>query len=162
MRLFSFFYRFVLRDEFSSYLLSLPRQHLSPAYPMERNFILIGAVNGFLSVLLGAFGAHALKGRIAANLLDIYQTGIQYHMVHALALILIGLIAVKEVNKSLLQWSGRALTLGILLFSGSLYALALSGKGFFGAITPLGGVCFLTGWALLAAAVRKKASGIER
>ena len=124
---------------------------------MMRTFLLIGAVNAFLAVALGAFGAHALRARLAPDLLAIYQTGVQYHLVHALGLILIALLAERLSGAaSLVAASGWLLTVGIALFSGSLYALAITGIHRLGAITPLGGVCFLAGWALLAAAALRK------
>src|SRR5581483_3045552 len=117
---------------------------------MIRLFVLLGALNAFLSVALGAFGAHALKERLTANgMLATYQTGVQYHIAHALGLILIALLAERWPNSPLLAWSGGLLLAGIVLFSGSLYALAVSGVRVLGAIRPFGGVCFLAGWALL-------------
>lgn len=124
---------------------------------MVRTFVLLGGVNAFLAVALGAFGAHALRPRLAPDLLAVYQTGVQYHLTHALGLLLMAVLYEQLGQSTLVRWSGWLLTAGILLFSGSLYALALSGVRLFGAITPFGGVCFLTGWALLAAgAVRRK------
>lgn len=122
-----------------------------------RAFLLLGAVNAFLAVALGAFGAHALRARLPADLLAIYQTGVQYHLIHALGLILIALFADRLAGAgALVAASGWLLAAGIVLFSGSLYALAMSGVRVLGAITPLGGVCFLAGWALLAAAALRK------
>ncbi len=117
-----------------------------------RSFLLLGALNAFLSVALGAFGAHALRSRITPDLLAIYQTGVQYHMVHALGLLLIAALSERLTATALVRWSGWLLVAGIVLFSGSLYALALTGIRILGAITPLGGLCFLAGWALLATA----------
>lgn len=116
---------------------------------MLRSFVLLGAGNAFLVVALGAFGAHALRSRITPDLLAVYQTGVQYHMVHALGLILIAALSERLTATRLVRWSGWLLTAGIVLFSGSLYALALTGTRALGAITPLGGLCFLTGWVLL-------------
>jgi uncharacterized membrane protein YgdD (TMEM256/DUF423 family) len=123
---------------------------------MLKTFLLLGSLNAFLSVALGAFGAHALRVKLTnANMLDVYQTGVQYHMIHSLGLILVALLADKLGNSSLVNVSGWALFIGIILFSGSLYALSLSGIKVLGAITPLGGLGFLLGWVLLAIAAFK-------
>lgn len=121
---------------------------------MTRTFALIGAVNAFLSVALGAFGAHALRDRLSPEMLTIFHTGVQYHQMHALALLLIAALASRYPGK-LVAASGWLISIGIGFFAGSLYALALSGVRVWGAVTPIGGVCFLTGWALLAVAVWK-------
>jgi uncharacterized membrane protein YgdD (TMEM256/DUF423 family) len=117
-----------------------------------RLWIALGAANAFLSVAAGAFGAHGLKARLAPDLLTIFETGARYHMYHALGLIAIGLVAQAKPSP-LLSGAGWAMLAGILLFSGSLYALALTGVRALGAITPIGGLGFLAGWALLAVAV---------
>jgi uncharacterized membrane protein YgdD (TMEM256/DUF423 family) len=122
---------------------------------MLKTFLLLGSVNAFLSVALGAFGAHALKSRLSTDMLAVYQTGVQYHMIHALGLILIALLSDKLGNSSLVTASGWSLFIGIILFSGSLYVLSISGIKILGAITPLGGVAFLLGWLLLAIAALK-------
>lgn len=132
---------------------------------MRKAFVLWGAVFGFLSVALGAFGAHALKEQLgmAPNWLAVWETGVQYHMAHALALLFVGLAADRfaAAGHPLAAWAGRLFACGIVLFSGSLYALALSSLSasgplkILGAITPLGGVCFLIGWALLAVAAAR-------
>ncbi|QZT35317.1 DUF423 domain-containing protein [Caldalkalibacillus thermarum TA2.A1] len=101
-----------------------------------------------LGVALGAFGAHGLKGKLSPEMLEIYQTGVQYHLVHALGLILVGVL-VHVMPSNLLNWAGWILALGILLFSGSLYVLSMTGITKLGAITPIGGVAFLTGWILV-------------
>lgn len=116
-----------------------------------RWWIVVGAVNAFLSVAAGAFGAHALKARLPQDLQVIFETGARYHMYHALALVAVGLLGTVRPS-ALLESSGWAMLAGIVLFSGSLYALALSGVRVLGAITPLGGLGFLVGWALLAVA----------
>jgi uncharacterized membrane protein YgdD (TMEM256/DUF423 family) len=117
-----------------------------------RLWIVLGAVNALLSVAAGAFGAHALKARLPEELLAIFETGARYHMYHSLGLIAIGLVAQARPSP-LLSTAGWAMLAGIVLFSGSLYALALTGIRVLGAITPLGGVGFLAGWAMLAVAV---------
>lgn len=119
---------------------------------MTGRFVLLGAVFAFLAVGLGAFGAHALREQISADRLSVYQTGVQYHMYHALALLLVGALTERRADSRLLRGAGWLFAAGIVLFSGSLYGLALSGLRVLGAVTPLGGMCFLTGWALLAGA----------
>jgi uncharacterized membrane protein YgdD (TMEM256/DUF423 family) len=114
-----------------------------------RTFVLLGGIGAFLAVAFGAFGAHALRSQLPADMMAAYQTGVQYQMAHALGLILIGLLAERRPGSGLLRASGWLLAAGILLFSGSLYVLALSGVRVLGAITPFGGICFLVGWALL-------------
>jgi uncharacterized membrane protein YgdD (TMEM256/DUF423 family) len=116
-------------------------------------FILLGSLNTFLGVALGAFGAHGLKAKVAPEMLVVWQTGVHYHLVHALGLILIGIICQLVPAAPLVRSAGWALQLGILLFSGSLYLMVLSGAKSLGMITPLGGVAFLAGWLLLAVAV---------
>ncbi|SEB94262.1 DUF423 domain-containing protein [Paenibacillus sp. GP183] len=122
---------------------------------MLKIFLVLGSLNAFLSVALGAFGAHALKSRLSTDMLNVYQTGVQYHMIHSIGLILIAVLADKLGSSSMVNVSGWALFIGIVLFSGSLYALSLSGIKVLGAITPLGGVSFLLGWILLAIAAMK-------
>lgn len=114
-----------------------------------RLWIVLGAASAFLSVAAGAFGAHALKARLPAELLIVFETGARYHMYHSLGLIAVGLVAHARPSP-LLSAAGWAMVAGIVLFSGSLYALALTGVRALGAITPLGGVGFLAGWLLLA------------
>lgn len=114
-----------------------------------RLFVALGAVNGVLSVAAGAFGAHALKARLAPDLLAVFETGARYQMYHALGLVLVGLVAAQKPGP-LLTLSGGTMLAGIVLFSFSLYALALTGVRVLGAITPIGGVAFLVGWTLLA------------
>lgn len=116
---------------------------------MNPIFILLGAVNAFLAVTLGAFGAHGLKNQLSDDMLAIYQTAVQYHMFHALGLILIGVISVEAAQAAYLKGAGWLLFVGIILFSGSLYCLSLTGVRILGAITPFGGLCFLLGWLML-------------
>lgn len=121
---------------------------------MLKLFIVLGAVNAFLCVVLGAFGAHGLKKKLSAEMMDIFQTGVQYHMYHALGLILIGILA-QWMAPSTLNWAGWSMLVGIFLFSGSLYVLSISGIKWLGAITPLGGLAFLIGWLMIViAAIR--------
>src|SRR3990172_10272877 len=120
---------------------------------MAKFFLIAGAVNAMLAVGLGAFGAHGLKGRVSADLLVVYQTGVQYHVYHALGLILIGILALHLPASVWMKWSGGLMLVGILFFSCSLYLLAVTGIRWLGAITPLGGLAFLIAWLLLAVAV---------
>lgn len=122
-----------------------------------RLWLILGAASAFLSVAAGAFGAHALRARLAPDLLTIFETGARYHMYHSLGLIAIGLLSQLRPSP-LLNGAGWAMLAGILLFSGSLYALALSGVRALGAITPLGGVGFLVGWLLFALAAWRQTS----
>ncbi len=114
-----------------------------------KTFIIIGAINAFLAVALGAFGAHGLKDRLEPYYLDIWKTGVQYQMFHATALLMIGILMGKVASSTYFTWSGWLMLVGIIFFSGSLYLLSLTKVGVLGAITPIGGVCFLAGWVLL-------------
>lgn len=116
---------------------------------MSRIFLSLGALNAFLCVGLGAFGAHGLKKTLAADMLAVYQTGVQYHFYHALGLLVIGLLLLHFPRSKLIAWSGWLMMMGIVLFSASLYALSLTGMRGLGMITPFGGVAFLSAWALL-------------
>ena len=116
---------------------------------MVKRFMMIGCTNAFLAVALGAFGAHALKEKLSVEMLEVYKTGIQYHMIHAIALIITALIIDRLGANKMLQWAGRLFTLGIVLFAGSLYVLSIADVRQLGIITPFGGVCFLGGWLLL-------------
>ncbi len=117
---------------------------------MGKLFLLLAAGNGFLAVALGAFGAHGLEaGLAAANLMDTYQTAAQYHMYHALALFGVAALSLHFPAAALPKASGGLFLAGIVLFSGSLYLLALTGVGWLGAIAPLGGLGFLAGWLCL-------------
>lgn len=121
---------------------------------MER-WLVLGAVNAFLAVAAGAFGAHALKARLAPDLLAIFDTAARYHLSHALALLAVGFLAQHRPGP-LVDAAGWSLLAGIALFSGSLYVLALTGTRWLGAVTPLGGVAFLAGWVLFALAAMKR------
>lgn len=122
----------------------------------DRHLILAGSLNMFLAVTAGAFGAHGLKKILTPDLLAIWQTAVQYHMLHGIALLLIALL-MPRLGAATLSLAGMLMLAGIALFSGSLYALALSGVRILGAVTPLGGVAFLAGWLLLAWAAYKAA-----
>ena len=120
--------------------------------PMDRTFLLIGALAGFTAVTLGAFAAHGLRGRLSPDMMAVFETGVRYHMYHALAIIATALIMGRFGGRLAIA-AGWSFTAGIVLFSGSLYLLAFTGISGLGAITPIGGVAFLVGWACLAFAV---------
>jgi uncharacterized membrane protein YgdD (TMEM256/DUF423 family) len=121
---------------------------------VDRLFFGLGAASGFVAVVAGAFGAHALRTRLSADLLGVFETAARYQMYHALALLAVAWAAARWPG-ALPQWAGWLFVAGTALFSGSLYALALSGVRWLGAITPLGGVAFLAGWICLGLAVRR-------
>ena len=116
---------------------------------MARTFMFVGALMGFVGVALGAFGAHGLRGRLSPEMLAVFETGVRYQMYHAIALLVLAAL-MSRWDGWAVQVAGWSFTAGILLFSGSLYALALTGVTTLGAITPIGGVAFLVGWAALA------------
>ena len=116
----------------------------------------VGAVAAGLGVALGAFGAHVLKPRLALDLLEIFETGVRYHVYHALALLAVGWAATRWPEAPAVQVAGWAFAAGIVVFSGSLYLLAITGQRWLGAVTPLGGVAFLVGWAALALVAFRK------
>jgi len=118
-------------------------------------FLFLGAINGFLAVGLGAFGAHGLKGKLSPQLMEVYHTGVQYHTTHALALLAVGIVAHWIPDSPYLKGAGWSLVAGIVLFSGSLYLLSITGARWLGAITPLGGMAFLIAWVLFAIAALK-------
>lgn len=116
---------------------------------MKSTLIALGAFCAFTGVCLGAFGAHGLKSVLLPEALAVYQTGVTYQMWHALGLIGIGILQFQWPDSKKIVWSGRFMALGILLFSGSLYLLAILDYRWLGAITPIGGVCFSIAWLLL-------------
>lgn len=118
---------------------------------MPRIYLLLAALFCFSGVALGAFAAHGLKAHLSAEYLVVFHTAVQYQMIHALALFGVGLLALLRPSR-LVSCAGSLFALGILLFSGSLYALTLSSISALGLITPLGGLAFLAGWACLGAA----------
>jgi len=118
---------------------------------MDKTFLLIGAVAGFLGVALGAFGTHGLRGRLSPEMLGAFESAVRYQMYHALAILMVGVILAR-VDGWMIRAAGWAFTVGVVLFSGSLYVLALTGVTVPGAITPIGGLAFLLGWGLLAVA----------
>jgi uncharacterized membrane protein YgdD (TMEM256/DUF423 family) len=117
---------------------------------MMPSWLAIGSALGGLGVALGAFGAHALRARVSPERLAVWQTATEYHLVHALALLAVGLLLRIAPQAPAAQAAGVCFSVGILLFSGSLYLLVLLDQGWLGAITPFGGVLLIAGWALLA------------
>ncbi|HYQ56805.1 MAG TPA: DUF423 domain-containing protein [Draconibacterium sp.] len=122
---------------------------------MSKTILLTASVLLMLAVAIGAFGAHGLKSHLSEEMLQTYKTGVEYHFYHALGLLLVGVLTVYTPSVYL-KWSAILLFTGIILFSGSLYVLAVTGIKWLGAITPLGGISFITGWILLFVAIWKK------
>jgi len=116
---------------------------------MERIFFVVGAISAFLAVAAGPFGAHALKARLSADLLGVFEVGVRYQMYHALGLFIVAWACTKCPGAAI-SAAGWLFIIGTIIFSGSLYALALTGMRGLGAITPLGGLAFLAGWLMLA------------
>lgn len=119
-------------------------------------YLRAAAVLAGLAVALGAFGAHGLKSRLTPDLLDVFEVGVRYHMYHALALLAVAAAAPALWTSRWMPWAAGAWIAGIVIFSGSLYALALTGVRQLGMITPIGGVAFILGWGLLFAAAGSK------
>ncbi|MDQ3261127.1 MAG: DUF423 domain-containing protein [Pseudomonadota bacterium] len=122
---------------------------------MAKTFLVIAGALAALAVLLGAFGAHGLKAKLDPETMALYQTAVQYHMWHALGLAIVALTALRWPQQMLLRGSGWLMVLGIVFFSGSLYALALTKIKILGAITPLGGIAFIMAWIMFTLAVWK-------
>ncbi len=120
-----------------------------------KTFIISGAINAFLAVALGAFGAHGLEGRVEQKYLEIWKTGVTYQMFHASGLLIVGVLLGRLPANTLLSWSGWMMLIGIILFSGSLYVMTLTKISILGAITPLGGLSFLAAWILIVVAAVK-------
>ncbi|GAB3111185.1 DUF423 domain-containing protein [Aestuariicella hydrocarbonica] len=116
---------------------------------MAKHFLFLAGLSGLLAVAIGAFGAHGLKSKIDAEMLVVFQTGVQYHFYHTFALAVVALVLFKFPQASIFHWAGFAFLLGMLLFSGSLYAMALGGPRWLGLVTPLGGLSFMVGWLCL-------------
>lgn len=117
---------------------------------MAKLFIILGSCCGMLAVIFGAFGAHALKGRLDDYAMGVFETAVQYHFYHSFALLAVGIIALSQPHSAMLRSSGWLFFLGLVIFSGSLYLLSLSGLRWLGAIAPLGGLALIGGWACLA------------
>ncbi len=124
---------------------------------MAKFYLLSGGLLGFLAVALGAFGAHGLKSRLTEDMLAVFQTGVTYHMSHALALLLTATLMLHWPQSLALKWTAACFLLGVLVFSGSLYVLSVTGIRWLGAVTPLGGLTLLVGWAAFIYAVYNNA-----
>jgi len=122
---------------------------------MSKTILILGAGLMALAVIVGAFGAHELKSKLSVDMMQVYKTGVEYHVYHALGLLLIGILSLQFAS-SLMNWAGVFIVIGIALFSGSLYLLAITGVRWLVAITPIGGMCFIIGWILVLIAVLKK------
>lgn len=120
-------------------------------------FLIAGALNALLSVAFGAFGAHLLEGRVADKYLDTWQTAVQYQMFHSIGLMVVAILMSSSLLGSLgsLNWAGYLMLAGIIIFSGSLYVLSLTGISVLGAITPIGGVAFIAAWVMIVIAAVK-------
>ena len=125
---------------------------------MDRRFISLGALLAFLGVGLGAFGTHGLRARVSERDLETWTTGVHYHLVHGVALLAVGALIALFPNIPATKRSGWLFLAGIAVFSGSLYVLVISGQRWLGAVTPLGGLCFLAGWLNLALAFARRPS----
>ncbi len=124
---------------------------------MSKLILMTASILLALAVSFGAFGAHALKESLTSDLMQVYKTGVEYHFYHALGLLLIGILSLTYPS-GWLNWAALLLTAGILLFSGSLYIMTLTGIKWFGVITPVGGLGFIAGWIFLFIAVWKNVS----
>ncbi len=118
----------------------------------ERHLVILASLSLAVAVAAGAFGAHGLKRVLSADMLQIWQTGVLYHLIHALGILALAALMGRSMSGSLLGWAGLLMFIGIVFFSGSLYVLALSGTKWLGAVTPLGGVLFIIAWLLTAVA----------
>jgi len=125
----------------------------------SRVFLWLGSMGMMLAVVLGAFGAHVLKNALTPEQMAIYETAVHYHVYHALGLLTVGLLTVRLPAAASLRWAGLLMTIGLVLFSGTLYALSLSGIRWLGAIVPIGGMAFLGAWLALAVAVVRSGRG---
>ena len=122
---------------------------------MAKLFITLASLSGMLAVIFGAFGAHALRSKLDDYAMGVFETAVQYHFYHSLALLAVGVVALSQPQTMLLKSSGWLFLIGILVFSGSLYLLGIAGVRWLGAVTPLGGLAFIGGWACLAASAWK-------
>ena len=123
--------------------------------PTAKLFLILGGINAALVVMLGAFGTHGLKARMTVEMLAVYQTGVHYHLFHALGLLAVGIVALHTVDSVYLKWAGWLMLAGIILFSGSLYVLSLSGLRWLGMVTPFGGLAFIAAWVVFVIAIAK-------
>ena len=122
---------------------------------MAKFYLALGSINALLVVLIGAFGAHGLKAKLTVENMAIYHTAVQFHFYHAVGLILVGLIAWHIPTSPYLRWSAWLMIMGIILFSGSLYALSITNIRWLGAITPIGGTVFICAWLMLTIGIMK-------
>ncbi len=122
---------------------------------MDQRFFVFGCLAAALGVALGAFGAHALRDRLGPQMIAIFETGVRYQLIHALALLAVGIVRAGRPESAALAASGWLFVAGIVLFSGSLYLLTLTGPRWLGAATPVGGVSFILGWVFLALGVMR-------
>lgn len=127
---------------------------LGKVFIMTNRLVLIGGVNALLAILLGGFATHALKAHVTPDMLEVFKTGVTYHTTHALAMILVGLISERHPQPEYHR-AAALFQAGIVLFSGSLYAMAISGLKTLGMITPIGGMCYIIGWILFIVAAKK-------
>ncbi|WP_196140044.1 DUF423 domain-containing protein [Aliikangiella sp. G2MR2-5] len=128
----------------------------APIRQLDKSIIVVGGLLALLSVLIGAFAAHGLKAQLPDNALKWVETGARYQMYHALGMILIGVCSwLQPIARKQLEWAGILLGAGVLLFSGSLYILALTSYKLLGAITPVGGILFIAGWTLFIYSIAK-------
>jgi len=125
---------------------------VTEAARVDRPILVLGAANAFVAVAMGAFGAHALRGRLGAAPLEVWHTAVEYHLAHALGLVLVSLVSAALPGCDRVRWTAALMTGGIALFSGSLYLMTLTGARWLGVVTPFGGLAFLASWVLLAAA----------
>jgi uncharacterized membrane protein YgdD (TMEM256/DUF423 family) len=117
---------------------------------MHKALMFTGALLSAFAIMLGAFGAHGLKGHLSEEMLAVYHTAVEYHMYHALGILLVGFLLKQSPTATLITWAGWMMILGILLFCGSLYILSLTGIRWLGAVTPFGGVALIVAWLFLA------------
>ena len=117
--------------------------------------IVTGSIFMALAVAFGAFGAHIVQDILTPDRFEVYKTGVEYHFYHAIGLLFLGVITIKIPESKWLEWSGYCLISGIIIFSGSLYALTLADTGWLGAVTPIGGIAFIFGWIFLVIGVLK-------
>lgn len=122
---------------------------------MTKTILMTAAILLALAVALGAFGAHGLKAKLSGDMMQVYKTGVEYHFYHALGLLLIGILSF-HIPSGYLNLAAFLLFAGVVIFSGSLYVLAITGIKWLGAITPLGGLCFIAGWLMLFLAILKR------
>ena len=123
--------------------------------PTAKLFLILGGINAALVVIFGAFGAHGLKARLSAEMLAVYQTGVLYHLFHALGLMIVGVVATQIVDSISLKWAAWLMLVGIILFSGSLYLVSVVGLRWMGMVTPFGGLAFIAAWIVFVLAIFK-------